>query len=520
MFSKRIGCFTVAVLALFMAACGGGGGSNGGGGGRPQPPTISPSSATIVLGGSKNFSVTGASNCSLSGPGTLNYSGSTATVSIGTSAPSSWQATLTCTNSAGSASAAITYERPVPQVIDVLPRAYCPAECVVGLVIQGSGFYDGGTVQIDSNPAVVIPSGSTFNEIDNVVVVFDTNRWDPRFHDVRVSTPSDGHGGGTSAPGHFAMLGNLDTGAASSTAIFSYDPAEAYTDPSGATRYGLVHKFNRTTLAEELSFGIGEVAQGIAFDETTNSLVVVNSGGNILLYNPDTGQRKLATNNPEDFSAKGVSAKDGYACVARDSGGVVASVDLQSEPYPRFVNQSIGDIPWNTAMDTLPGDGRVCSVFNVGDLVFSVVKIPEMTTLRFSVVNSLRSIRDVQLSGAGWQTGVFTSGPAAHQAVILSRNEKALIFMDETTGTEVRRVTLDGDPFRIAIDNANGNVIVAMVDSSAGLTRFKRVRASDGTVTNLSSTSNLLATYFFLSADGQKLIVTNGRNQPQSLDNN
>jgi hypothetical protein len=112
-----------------------------------------------------------------------------------------------------------------------------------------------------------------------------------------------------------------------------------------------------------------------------------------------------------------------------------------------------------------------------------------------------------QLKGAdgGWQLAAFDSGQASGTAALLSQADGILVFVDLNTMTELRRVTLQGIPLRIAPDAAHGAVIVAFADVNAGLTRFAKVDVATATVTTLNSASSLMAVGLAVSADGASI---------------
>lgn len=205
------------------------------------------------------------------------------------------------------------------------------------------------------------------------------------------------------------------------------------------------------------------------------------------------------------------AARDNYVCLSEDLAGALASFDLrQINPVP--VATAIGQAPWNVAMAELPADGLVCAVYNAGDQIFSVVKIPSMQLLRTVRLVGLTPNNQLPFGQGGWQLAAFDSRPATGTAALLAQADRTLVFVNLATAQELRRVQLSGIPFRLAVDNGHGNAIVALADRAAGLTRFVKVNASNGTVTPLDSTANLLATGFAVSPDGTQLYAAN-RNQ-------
>jgi hypothetical protein len=209
----------------------------------------------------------------------------------------------------------------------------------------------------------------------------------------------------------------------------------------------------------------------------------------------------------------GVAASAGYVCVAVDQDNLLWSADLTQLPFVSIVSTAIGQRPWSVAMTTLPGDGLVCAVYSTRELTLSVVNIPEMRVLRRAQISRLTPVDE-----GGWQLAIFNSGPAAGVAVLLSQADKILVVVNLSTGQEIGRASLSGQPFRIALDNPNGNVVVANFDEDSGLTRFVRV-SSGRVVTQLNSTWDSLWTGFGVSADGTRILVAN-RDKFRILNNN
>lgn len=221
----------------------------------------------------------------------------------------------------------------------------------------------------------------------------------------------------------------------------------------------------------------------------------------------------------------GVAAKGGLVCVSQDTDDLLSCFDpTQIDPATgttQMNSLSIGDEPHSVAMTNLSGQ-VVCVVYNREDNALSVVDIPSMNLRGVGFLTGLAKASD--FSGrprGGWQLGIFHSGPAAGHAVLLSQDDRKLVVVDLNVSPprELRRIDLSGVPFRIATNDADGSVIVALADAPNGLALFVKVDVSTGTATQLSATSNLLCVGFGVSTDGTQLYCAM-RDQFQILPNN
>jgi len=97
--------------------------------------------------------------------------------------------------------------------------------------------------------------------------------------------------------------------------------------------------------------------------------------------------------------------------------------------------------------------------------------------------------------------------PAAGTAAVLSQADDVVVFVNLSTGHEIRRVTLSRQAIRIAPDNAHGALIVAIADTYNRQTTFQKVDPSTGADTTLQAISPLIATGLAVSQDGSNLFV-------------
>ena len=140
------------------------------------------------------------------------------------------------------------------------------------------------------------------------------------------------------------------------------------------------------------------------------------------------------------------------------------------------------------------GSQLVCATFSVEDLKYTALRIPQNTMLGQSTLNGLRKASQLGPGQGGWRLKMFSSGSAAGTAALLHDEDKVVVFLNASTGAELRRVTLTGIPFRMEADEATGTVIVANWDENERKTRFDKVNALTGQTSALSGTVNFAAT--------------------------
>ena len=528
---QRLIVFTAVLLfAASFSGCGGGNGNN------PSPPpsdekptiTISPTTAAVELGKSQSFTLKVSGQpaptvtCSQPTQGTVSRSGNTVTYTAPTDPPAQdWIPSVPCTaqNRAGSATATaqITLNYPVP-VIDSINSSsiFLSKEMIIGgIEVRGSGFYAGGTFQVH-NPdspfagSVILAQGTERNKL-SWNTAFDTPHWAPMYLKITVSSPT-GHGGGTSNPGWFAFLGNLNALALSQTKAFFL-----YLGPVPGGEAGIgdrIRVYDLATGAQVNDFSIDSPSfvRQIAYEEV-NSLIL-DTGYQAMGVWREDGNLENGIGNDDNARPMSISSLEGNACSSfPETGKIGWATDLLSGPHPRFFTlMPTGHKPWNVMTSKL-GEQLLCTVYDIQDLQLSVIKIPQLELHRSLILNGLTPADQLWGQGdgpdGGWQLDVFKSGPAANTAAVLSQTvigqfDRKVVFVDIASGTELRRVQLDGNPFRIAANNATGELIVAYADVSDGKTHFKKIAVSTGEVTNLSMTTpeGILATGLAVSTDG------------------
>ncbi|MDP2598664.1 MAG: hypothetical protein Q8P49_02450, partial [Candidatus Liptonbacteria bacterium] len=171
----------------------------------PPPPltvSLSETATTVVLGGSHSFTATPSDpaatiSWSLSGPGSLSVpSGTVSVYSVPTSVPTGFSAT-------------ITLNYPATTITGASPRnIFLVREGFAGITFSGSGIYPGCTYRFDATgPANSLTPNANFTQF-TVVLIFDSDHFDPRAGTVAVDCTPNGHGSGNSNAFGFSFLGN------------------------------------------------------------------------------------------------------------------------------------------------------------------------------------------------------------------------------------------------------------------------------------------------------------------------
>jgi hypothetical protein len=150
---------------------------------------------------------------------------------------------------------------------------------------------------------------------------------------------------------------------------------------------------------------------------------------------------------------------------------------------------------------------------------------PPSQTANPLILNGLTPADTLAGTGnGGWDMVRFETGPAAGTIVLFSAYDKALIFVKASTMTETNRVILSlpsgsGTPFRIAADETNGRVIVALANVGAATSTTFLAVTPTGAVTELTAIAqDLIAVGLGVSSDGTNIYACM-RNQCQAVPN-
>jgi len=472
--------------------------------------TLTPPSATVALGQTFDFvlNVEGIATptCSaLLGQVTLN--GSIVSYRAPIEVPANWSDTLTCQASSQNASAPIALQYPLPVIESVgYGWLWLPDKAFIGTIVRGSGFYSQGTVRVENAHL----SGASLINHNQIQLHLDfwNGPWSPGWLDTIVTNPAPG-GGSATYP--WAFLGNLNPLAMGETEIYFLD--------QGADVIR-IYDLNGTPL-RTIPLRNPILAYQLALDDITGYLALTTySMINIVRVKDGFFFGYFANDKPMMV----VAARDGWVCTTQPYDNQIACGDLTqlggaviTGPLLTALVGGEGGQPWPIAMTKL-AEQRVAAVFNREDLVFSVVKVPEMNLLASSILVGLTPVSQLPTHLGGWQLAVFGSGPAAGLAALLHQYDKLVVFVDLATGQEIRRVQLEGIPFRIAANNVSGQLVVAKADTAEKKTRFEKINLA-GEITPLTNTSDLLCVGLGISRDGAKLYCAM-RDQFQVLDLN
>jgi len=455
------------------------------------PPTLTflgPDTVTVNPGATQQFNFTATGNpapnfdCDAILGAIVSFSGTSVTYRAPTP-QGNVSDSLTCTADNGinpqgvdSITIIVPFTSNGPVITSIEPKTvYFRDQTILGGQIHGANFAVGQNVSVSNgqifNLFLASPTLLNFNW-SGTLDFFDPG-------DVEL-TLSDQNGSATT---HFLFKGNFDTMACSTTECFQV-----------ATIPGVTVVYDKNTGARKREMRPSAGRTNIAWDNTTGFLAALfigttavenftADGNNTPYFVPGNGQ----------VSAE-IMARDGRACFSRDSQGTLAFFDMRvTGDSPFVVSDPITGKPTPVAMATL-GSQLVCATFSVEDLKYTVLRIPQNTVLGQSALNGLRKASELGPAQGGWRLKIFSSGSAAGTAALLHDEDKVVVFLNASTGAELRRVTLTGIPFRMEADEANGQVIIANWDEVERKTRFDRINVSSGQVTPVSDTVNFAAT--------------------------
>jgi hypothetical protein len=488
----------------------------------PAAPTVTltvASTTPITLGQSVmlTWSSTNATTCTASSsPTESDWNGAKTTSGTQSASPGATGTktyTLSCTGAGGTVSASVsvavnsTSGSPTISAIDpqTIYLDMYQQGAANNVQINGSGFLPGCVLHDSLFGDTTLPSGTNPNQIV-VSLSFDTAHYSPGWLAFSVSCPS-----GTSNSANLAFVGNQNTLALSATGeLYLLDQAQGA--PTGQNGFVRIFNSSGTSMG---SFQVGAPANGIAFGDTTGQVLVSYPGGPVVMYDPASGSPVNIVGVTPGPSI-GVATTNSLGCTTEPIQGNLACFVVGLGLFnPPFKFAAAGNQPWSLDMVTLTlgtgteTDAIVYSRESTEIRRYSVLDLNDSTRITFEGAVILPGITpEDQLQGGvdgGWQVVVFGSGPASGTAAFLSQFDRTLVFVDLSSMTELRRVTLQGAPFRIAADETHGTVIVVFADVNAGLTRFAKVNVASATVTNLNSTSSLLTTGLAVSTDGSSI---------------
>jgi hypothetical protein len=537
---KRLLLIVLCGAAGFSFACGGTTGVD------TNPPPSCPTGAvtlnptTIAVGGTSTASApSGFTNGGFtsSDPTVAALSGSTVKgVAAGsaTISGSGWTYSNGATGcSLSGAALTVTSPPPAITITSLTPSVFrCDAECqMVTETMLGSGFEVGDTVETVPNAWLqlvqLVSSGESL-----VTMGLDTPHSSPgsfTFSDCRGTTAT------CSNTWSVAYTGNQN---------------DLVTSPSGELYnldrvIGEIWKFKSDGTPDGEIDGAspyGEVS--ISFDAVDNWVWTNGGTGGSIGFDADTGNAINSTWDANDSSDS--ASEDGLYCGTEAAAGRLACLATKILG-PTFAYAPAGVEPWSLAMLTLglgtqaqetdaivyDREGTALYFFTVAPPT-SGGTVPTITLKTLPgppappnplILNGLTPADTLTGTGnGGWDMVRFETGPAVGTVVLFSAYDKALIFVNASTMAETNRVILSlpsgsGTPFRIAADEVNGRVVVALANVGASTSTSFLAVTPAGAVTQLTAIAqDLIAVGLGVSSDGTNIYACM-RNQCQALPN-
>jgi hypothetical protein len=504
----------------------------------PNPiPTAVGSGGTIqfqaTVTGSSNVAVTWTSTPAAAG--TINSSSGLFTAAAVVSTDT--MVTVTATAVADTTKfATASFNVTVAAIItNITPPVFrCDAECqMVTETMLGSGFEVGDTVETVPNAWLqlvqLVSSGESL-----VTMGLDTPHSSPgsfTFSDCRGTTAT------CSNNWSVAYVGNQnDLAISTSGELYNLDRV-----------IGEIWKFKSDGTPD------GEIAGGCSWGEVS---ITFDAAHNWIWTNCSTGSHafdavtgNLVRGGYDGDDLSDSDASDGIYCGTEAISKSLACLDDANMATDSvFAYAPAGVEPWSVTMLTLglgtqaqETDAIVCDREGTALYFFIVTHpasggaaVPTITlkTLPGSpatpnplILNGLTPADTLTGTGnGGWDMVRFETGPAAGTVVLLSAYDKALVFVNASTMTETNRVVLSlpagfGTPFRIAADETNGRVVVALANVGAAISTTFVAVTPTGAVTPLTAVAqNIIAVGLGVSSDGTNIYACM-RNQCQAVPN-
>ncbi len=482
-----------------------------------QPPigiSITPTTATVVGGGTKQFtvSVTGTTGFTWALMPS-NIGGSFDESGLFTAPLVSKQTAMTITVSTldGSkqASASVTVTPNPITVTGISPNHFSldSPGIVGGLDIQGNGFAAGDQVCITPIFGCTT-NGSNNPNLISFSLSIDPGHWSPGTFSIQVCS-ADGKSecSTPSANSQLVFFGNFNPAAASATNMF-------------IDAIGAVDSFDLSNGSQEapLQFGGSPV---LTVDPASEDLGMLFYYGNVLWTDENGSQLGGFSDNSQGIGTKDVAAANRLLCITSTVGlqcvnmqqvsPTVASLPAGTDPWPLAMTPACGGtnvLPYDRASGILY-DGSV-SLDGSGNAHVSLVG----TSTPLPGFTPASTLHSVDPFAGNWYAAAFQSscGGAVFDTVLNADNSvsQRLTFFDGNALTWGTPVILPANAFRIAADETHGAVIVAYDDYANQLMRFESV-SSAGVVTPLTNTcpSAMRGGGLAVSADGLSVYCAN-----------
>jgi hypothetical protein len=394
-----------------------------------------------------------------------------------------------------SGQATITVTVAVPVITGSnLASIYADAEAglIGGIQLNGSGIQNTDT--ISCTPAGILQGASYVNSTQvSIILGIDTPHTSPGFISCTITSPD----GTVSTSYSIPFFGNQNL-------LVLAASGELYYLDEGA---GFLRQYKADGTADGTSPG----------EDTESSITTDEKTGYVILNTRSPGDNTFNVLGIESlgngYSGVALAARNGYGCLTQASGvNYLSCVDLtlSASSNPSLNSITIGNQPWSLDMG-LFGTETDALAFSRNDTSLWKINVSGGMILKGSQqIPGITPYATLQASNplaGGWHVVVFDSGPAAGTVAMLSTADKLLTFLNASTMSITKQITLTGIPFRMAKDLTNGNVVIGVVDQANTRTTFVAVNATTGAITQLTSTTptGLLAVGLQISAGGKNI---------------
>ncbi len=504
---KRIFCsLLLLAVCLLPAGCGGGGGNT------PPPPPPPPQPSVAITAPTSGQTVSGTvtvsascTNCAAGAQiqfnkdGTSNI-GAPAAVAAGV-ASVSWN-TMTIGNGSHTLTAALVgtlivspgvnvsvnnQQSQLPRIDSITPPWFGtqgPFGVINAFNVTGANFTNPFSLFLTDLKSCA----PTFQDSTHFVacIIVDAPGYNPGAGAMTVQTAA-----GTSNTGHVVLVSLANNLRATATEFYLLDPGS-----------GLFKVYNRATGAK-----VNEIngSGGIAFDldNLTGSLLRTGGTGGIGVHKPDNTGGVVTDGQPVMEAA----VRDGLVCASKHQNGRISTVDISSitvwDPPPGFDRHyDIGGQPF-PVVRWKQGSTQFCGSVDVEGNRLIIVNLTAQTFF-VSTINGLRKKSEL-LPFPDIQVGFkFATAEGASFLGYLHIPDRKLKLFDRVTGAETLTVDLPvplgAVPTELAVNPADGTVVVALFDTATGLGRLVKVNSQTGNVTQLAQTVTFAIDCIFIEA--------------------
>jgi hypothetical protein len=467
------------------------------------PLTVSIQGAVplMVLGGSQTMTATSNSSGTtfkwtvtcLPASSFSSVTGSVSTLNVPTAVPACFNPVVTLAGTLGTATAkdtaAITLSYPVPTA--TIPNIWLLRESIINLPVICTGCYPNGTYQIDNGPVTQLPPGTTFTGF-SILLPFGSKNFSPFLHAITISSPSDGHGGG-SVTVNQAFLGGQNMAGCSSVMkeCFHLDQST-----------GLMSVFDFTGIHLR-DFSVGGLDTAMTVDDQTGNVFVISPFGSVAEYTDTGGINLFDPIEQAPPPRADVSVQNNIVCAVSDQANLLSWYDASQSATtnPVMVSTTANlSTPIAVASTTTGNNQPACLALNVetGTLAGTLAgqSASQVQTVGLPGFTAIQNIKDATGQPnailGGWALKVLKAANGNSLAMVVSRYNKNAWIVDvhDLSNMQVSGpFTLNGDPLHLAVDDAQ-NGIISLTDAASRLTRFAKIDLI-GNVSPLNSVSPL-----------------------------